>query len=56
MKENTWCPLIEDCCKGKICVCYDGADYSGGDAFCCFFETYIPDQEPGPVIYPQGVE
>ncbi len=55
MRKNSWCPLIQDYCKGAICVCYKDT-YAGVnvDAGCTYLNAIIKDQEPA--TYPEGDE
>lgn len=50
LRDNTWCPLIKDYCKGSQCVCHETkskVDYtrpveSGSAPFCHHFSVYLP--------------
>lgn len=57
MRKNSWCPQIQDCCRGAICVCYSEPVRPGGHATCELYQIAIPDQEPKTdITYPEGVE
>jgi len=46
MRKNTWCPLIQDYCKGTICVCYEVTTFSGEPVpQCTYLNAIINDDE-----------
>ena len=49
MRKNTWCPLIQDYCKGTICVCcvcYEDTTFSGEPVpQCTYLNAIINDDE-----------
>lgn len=46
MRKHTWCPLIQDYCKGTICVCYEDTTFSGEPVKpqCTYLNAIINDE------------